>query len=176
MDKKITFAALALGVVISGSALANTGTVNFIGSISDTTCDIVGEQGGAQGSTISLGTYTVADVNGDTTGIIDFSLAGTKSDGSACALADGGFADITWTPASGAWDANGLQNTGTATGAAVKLMDKDSVPFSAVRDTVTYAAADAVEGKLPFKAQLVKSGTATAGTVTSSVKFAVAYK
>lgn len=176
MDNKITFAALALGAVISGSALANTGTVNFIGAITDTTCDIVGEQDGAQGSTIDLGTYTVAAVNAGTTDIIDFSLAGTKADGSACALADGKSVDITWTPASGAWDANGLQNTGTATGAAVKLMDKDSTPFSAVKDTVTYAAADTTAGKLPFKAQLVKSGTATAGTVTSSVKFAVAYK
>ncbi|HIF9340928.1 TPA: fimbrial protein [Photobacterium damselae] len=176
MNNKMTFAALALGAVISGSALANTGTVNFIGSISDTTCDIVGEQNGAQGSTVDLGAYTVAEVNSDSTAIVDFSLAGTKADGSACTLTDGQFADVTWTPASGAWDANGLQNTGTATGAAVKLMDKDSTPFSAVKDTVTYAAVDVAEGKLPFKAQLVKSGTATAGTVTASVKFAVAYK
>ena len=176
MKTKMTLAAVLLGALVSSSAFANTGTINFIGSVSDTTCDFVGEQGGVQGNTIDLGTHTVAVVNGDTTPVIDFSLVGKKANGTACEIEAGKSVDISWVPASGAWGAMGLQNTGTATNTAVKLMDKNSNVFSAVRDTVNYVPADAVGGALPFKAQLVKSGVATAGTVISAAKFAVAYK
>ena len=176
MKSKMTLAAILLGALVSSSAFANTGTINFIGSVSDTTCDFVGEQNGAQGNTIDLGTHTVAVVNGGTTPVIDFALVGKKSDGTACEIEAGKSVDVSWVPASGAWDAMGLQNTGTATNTAVKLMDKNSEVFSAVRDFVNYLPADAVGGALPFKAQLVKSGVATAGTVISSAKFAVAYK
>ena len=55
MKSKMTLAAILLGALVSSSAFANTGTINFIGSVSDTTCDFVGEQNGAQGSTIDLG-------------------------------------------------------------------------------------------------------------------------
>ena len=176
MKTKMTLAAVLLGALVSSSAFANTGTINFIGSVSDTTCDFVGEQNGAQGNTIDLGTHTVAVVNGGTTSVIDFALVGKKSDGTACEVEAGKSVDVSWVPASGAWDAMGLQNTGTATNTAVKLMDTTGKEFSAVRDTVNYVPADAVGGALPFKAQLVKSGVATAGTVISAAKFAVAYK
>ena len=174
MKTTMTLAAVLLGALVSGSASANTGAINFIASISDTTCDYVGEQDGAQSNTIDLGTYTVAKVNAGTTNVIDFALVGKKADGTACTIAAGKTVDVSWVPASGAWDAMGLQNTGTATGAAVKLMDTKGNPFNALRKTVNYTST--LAGKLPFKAQLVKSGTATAGTVVSAVKFAVAYK
>ena len=176
MKMTMMLTTIFLGILSSGSASANTGTINFIGSISDTTCDFVGEQGGAQSNTIDLGTYTVAKVNAGTTNVIDFSLVGKKADGTACTVAVGKTVDVSWVPASGAWDAMGLQNTGTATGAAVKLMDINNKAFDALRNTVNYAAAVAPQGILPFKAQLVKSGTATAGTVISAAKFAVSYK
>ena len=176
MKTTMTLAAVFLGALVSGSASANTGAINFIGSISDTTCDFVGEQGGAQSNTIDLGTYTVDKVNAGTTDVIDFALVGKKADGTACTIAAGKTVDVSWVPASGAWDAMGLQNTGTATGAAVKLMDVNSKAFDALRNTVNYAPAVAPQGMLPFKAQLVKSGTATAGSVISAAKFAVAYK
>ncbi|WP_318517629.1 fimbrial protein [Photobacterium leiognathi] len=177
MNKKITALALVLGACISTSAMANTGTINFIGSVSDTTCDFIGEQNGAQTTTIDLGTETVANVNAGSTSIVDFSLVGKKADGTACTVEAGKSVDISWIPASGTWDSSGLQNTGTATNTAIKLMDKDSKAFSALRTTVNYLAADVTNGALPFKGQLVKTGAAaTAGTVISAVKFAVAYK
>ncbi|MHA6607414.1 fimbrial protein [Photobacterium damselae] len=177
MNNKVVFTALILGLVSSGTAFANTGTINFIGSVSDTTCDFVGEQNGAQTNTVDLGTYTIANVNSGSTSVIDFSLIGKKSDGTACEVAAGKSVDISWVPASGVWNPLGLQNTGTATNTAVKLMDKDGNAFSPLRYTVNYLAADVPGGALPFKAQLVKSGgDATAGTVVSAVKFAVAYK
>lgn len=178
MKTKMTLAAILLGALVSSSAFANTGTINFIGSVSDTTCDFVGEQDGAQGNTIDLGTHTVDVVNAGTTPVVDFTLVGKKANGDVCEIkAPNTSVDISWVPASGAWDAMGLQNTGTATNTAVKLMDKNSNVFSTVRDTVNYLPADTVGGALPFKAQLVKTGAAaTAGTVISAAKFAVAYK
>ncbi|MBP2701001.1 fimbrial protein [Photobacterium lucens] len=177
MNTKISLSALLLGTLISSSAMANTGTINFIGSVSDTTCNFIGEQGGTQTNTIDLGTHTIASVNAGTTNVVDFALVGKKSDGSPCTVQSGKSVDISWVPASGVWDAAGLQNTGTSKNTAVKLMDKNSNPFSALRETVNYTSNNVPNGALPFKAQLVKTGAAaTAGTVISSVKFAVAYK
>lgn len=177
MKTKMTLAAVLLGALVSSSAFANTGTINFIGSVSDTTCDFVGEQDGAQGNTIDLGTHTVTEVNTGKTPVVNFALVGKKANGEVCEIkAPNTTVDISWVPASGAWNAMGLQNTGTATNTAVKLMDKTGKEFSAVRGTVNYKSADVVGGALPFKAQLVKSGVATAGTVISAAKFAVAYK
>ncbi|HIF9480323.1 TPA: fimbrial protein [Photobacterium damselae] len=177
MNNKVKLSALVFGSILSASAFANTGTINFIGSVSDTTCDFVGEQGGTQTNTIDLGTYTIANVNSGSTNVVDFSLVGKKSDGTACEVAAGKSVDVSWVPASGSWNPLGLQNTGTAVNTAVKLMDKNGNAFSSLRDTVNYLAADVSGGALPFKAQLVKSGgDATAGTVISAVKFAVAYK
>ena len=177
MKTKMTLAAVLLGALVSSSAFANTGTINFVGSISDTTCDFVGEQEGVLTNNIDLGTHTVAAVNAAAgVNAVDFSLVGQKTDGTACVVGAGGV-DVSWVPASGSWTSVGLQNTGTAGGAAVKLMDKDSNAFGAFNQNVHYVTADAPNGKLPFKAQLVKSGAAaTAGTVISAAKFAVAYK
>ena len=55
--KKITASAIALSLVaLSGSATANTGQVEFIGSVTDQTCNIYPEVGGLVKSTIELGT------------------------------------------------------------------------------------------------------------------------
>ncbi|WP_318448718.1 fimbrial protein [Photobacterium leiognathi] len=179
MKIKTSLLSMIIGSAISMNATAapgNVGTINFIGSITDTTCDFVGEQDGVQGNTIDLGTYTVAEVNADGTGVKDFALVGRKG-GTICEIGDAGSVDISWVPAAGAWNAAGLVNTGTANGAAVKLMDKTGNVFNALNDTVNYVKADAADGKLPFKAQMVSiAGAATAGTVISAAKFSVAYK
>lgn len=177
MKTKITFAAVLLSTLVSSSAFANTGTINFVGSVFDTTCDFIGEQNGAQNNTIDLGTSAIDVVNAGTTPIVDFFLVGKTETGEACEVEAGKSVDVSWIPATGSWDAMGLQNTGTAANTAVKLMDKNSKAFSAFYETVQYTAADAAGGKIPFKAQLVKTGAdATAGTVISAAKFAVAYK
>ncbi|HGS4746581.1 TPA: fimbrial protein [Vibrio parahaemolyticus] len=176
--KKISLATILLASLASSSVFANTGTVQFIGSISDTTCDFTAEQDGAQTNNVDLGTWSVSDVNSDATSIVDFSLVGKDgSTGNVCTLASGQSVDVSWIPASGSWDAYGLQNTGTAQGAAVKLMDKNEAVFSTVKTNVNYTEADVTDGRLPFKAQIVKTDTTvTAGTVLSSAAFSVAYK
>ncbi|PSU93296.1 hypothetical protein C0W80_20630, partial [Photobacterium leiognathi subsp. mandapamensis] len=119
-----------------------------------------------------------AVVNGAAgTPVVDFSLVGTKPDGSACEIGDGKSVDVSWVPASGSWTATGLENSGTAGNAVVKLMDKNNKVFNALYDTVNYVAADAPNGKLPFKANIMNTGTsATPGTIISAAKFSVAYK
>ncbi|HGS5703622.1 TPA: fimbrial protein [Vibrio parahaemolyticus] len=176
--KKISLATILLASLASSSVFANTGTVQFIGSISDTTCDFTAEQDGAQTNNVDLGTWSTSQVSSGTTDVVDFALVGKDgTTGEVCALTTGESVDVSWIPASGSWDAYGLQNTGTAQGAAVKLMDKDSAVFSTVKTNVNYTDTDVTDGRLPFKAQIVKTDAAvTAGTVLSSAAFSVAYK
>ena len=188
MKKTMTLATVLLGALVSSSVFAaptttttttgNVGTIRFVGSITDTTCDFIGSQDGSQSNVINLGTNSVAVVNGASgSPVVGFSLVGTKANGSACEIADGKSVDVSWVPASGSWKANGLENIGTATNTVVKLMDKNNKPFGALYQTVNYVAADAPNGKLSFKANIMNTGTAaTAGTIVSAAKFAVAYK
>ncbi|EOD5129670.1 TPA: fimbrial protein [Vibrio parahaemolyticus] len=175
--KKVSLATIILASLASSSVFANTGTVNFIGAITDTTCDFTAEQDGAQTNNVDLGTWSVSQVTSDSADVVEFSLVGKKDDGSACTLNSGEFVDVSWIPVTGSWDAYGLQNTGTAKGAAVKLMDKDEKVFSTVKTSVTYADTDVQDGRLPFKAKIVKTGsTVEAGTVLAAASFSVAYK
>lgn len=176
--KKISLATILLASLASSSVFANTGTVQFIGSISDTTCDFTAEQDGAQTNNVDLGTWSTDQVSNDTTEVVEFSLVGKNGEtGDVCVLSSDQSVDVSWIPASGSWDAYGLQNTGTAKGAAVKLMDKSNAVFSTVKTNVTYSDTDIEDGRLPFKAQIVKTDAEVkAGTVLSSAAFSVAYK
>ncbi|EGQ8284302.1 hypothetical protein DBT82_RS16945 [Vibrio parahaemolyticus] len=177
--KKVSLATIILASLASSSVFANTGTVNFIGSITDTTCDFTAEQDGAQTNNVDLGTWSVADVTGESTTDVDFSLVGKNTDGTVCTLTSGKSVDVSWVPVTGSWDAYGLQNTGTAEGAAVKLMDKNEKAFSTVYTNVNYTESDVTDGRLPFKAKIVKAGSAAtvkAGTVLAAASFSVAYK
>ncbi|EGQ9864753.1 type 1 fimbrial protein [Vibrio parahaemolyticus] len=175
--KKVSLATIILASLASSSVFANTGTVNFIGSITDTTCDFTAEQDGAQTNNVDLGTWAVSKVMDGSTEVKSFSLVGKKEDGSVCEVGGGKSVDVSWIPVTGSWDAYGLQNTGTAKGAAVKLMDKDDNAFSTVKTSVTYSDTEATDGRLPFKAQIVKTGAnVEAGTVLAAASFSVAYK
>lgn len=177
MKNTITLAAVIIGALVSGSAAAATGTVNFIGSVTNVTCNFTPEMGGAFGNTVDLGSYTVSDFSGGTHPVVKtFNLVGKNSNGSACTLTDATNVDITWTPAVGKWGNEGLFNTGSAKNVEVKLMDESNNVISANSQTVKYTGK--TEAILPFKAQLVQVGTAApeAGTVTASASFAVAYK
>ncbi|HHF3083333.1 fimbrial protein [Vibrio diabolicus] len=176
--KKVSLATIILASLLSSaSVFANTGTVQFYGSISDVTCNFTAEQNGAQTNNIDLGTWTVTEVTSDSTDIIDFALVGKSDTGEACDVSGKTQVDISWIPSSGAWDAYGLQNTGTAQNAAVKLMDVNDAVFNTVNSDVTYDLSSYTDGRLPFKAQIVKtSDSVSPGTVLSSASFAVAYK
>ncbi|MGR5187048.1 fimbrial protein [Photobacterium damselae] len=175
MKSAMTLAAVVIGALVSGSAAAATGTINFIGSVTDSTCSFTPSKDGALGNTINLGSYTVSGVAGSS--VVPFDLVGKNADGTECSST--GDIDITWLPTSGHWGIQGLFNEGTATGVEVKLLDKDDKVFTANRATVEYKSGVVTNATLPFKAQLVQTSSttpATAGTVTTSASFSVAYK
>lgn len=178
MNKVFFLTTLAsLGFTSVVNAADNVGTTYFVGSVTDTTCSIVTVQNGVEGKKVDVGTYSKDVVKAGTTTAVDFSLKGVDGGGVACTPTNS--VDISWLPSSGLWSANGLENTGSAQGVVVKLMDKDSNAFNAANFNVNYDKADVqTTGEIPFKAQLIKNGseTVTAGTVIASAIFSVAYK
>ncbi|HCR3450459.1 TPA: fimbrial protein [Citrobacter werkmanii] len=171
--KKLAIATLVMGVMASGVASANTGEVQFIGSVTDTTCNISPEVGGAMKNTIELGTMKT-----DGTGAqeVNFKLV---PDSAEC---------LAKTEASVGWQSAGFNTIGLvnmkgdATGAAIKLTAVNSTtanqPVTSNMQNIAFGnGADAI-GAFEFKAQLAKEGAAAAtpGTVISSASYAVAYK
>ncbi|GKX64275.1 fimbrial protein [Pragia fontium] len=169
---------LLLGVIISGSlfsgyALANTGEVQFIGSVTSETCDIDTEIGGLVKSTIDLGTMTTSDTKGKE---VAFSLVPRSEE---CLKKTSG--TVGWQSAG--FTNSGLANMkGTAGGVSILLT---AVNSKTPNQTVTYNSqnvefgdgAKAI-GNMEFKAQMVATSgqTLTEGTVISSATYAVAYK
>lgn len=179
MMKKTNTAILLISSLFSELAFANISTLSFHGFIFNTTCNFIGEQDGIQSNIIDLGTYTVAEVMNNKTNFIDFLLVGYNKDGTSCDFLTSEYVDISWAPTASGWTSIGLQNTGTAKGTGIKLMDKDKKQFNYFNQSVTYTISDNLNTKLPFKAQLVKSSISSdviAGTVISSAGFAIAYK
>ncbi|EIP0297783.1 fimbrial protein [Salmonella enterica] len=157
----------------SGVASANTGEVQFIGAVTDTTCNINPEVDGIMKSTIQLGTMKL-----DGTGAQDvhFNLVPDSKD-----CLDKTSASVGWQSAG--FDNNGLVNMkGDATGASIELVAVNSktanekVTFN--KQNIEFGDGATAIGKFEFKTKLVKtsSGNATAGTVISSAAYAVAYK
>ena len=175
----LTTALVSLGFTSIVNA-SNTGTTYFVGSVSETTCSIVTVQNGVEGIKVDVGTYTKAEVEKGNTRVVNFDLKALDSSGGACSPTDS--VDISWVPSSAVWAAGGLKNTGTASGVAVKLMDKDGNAFNAANFSVNYKEADlptaSSTAMMPFQAQMVQNGsdTVAAGTVISSAIFSVSYK
>ena len=172
--------ALLLLCLTSSSVFANTGGMSFIGSISESTCNMVGEQDGQLGNNIDLGIYSTSQVNTGLSFALPFNLLGIDNNGSICT---DDFVDISWIPSDGwtasttSWGAYGIKNKGTAKNVIIRIMDKNSVELNSQRDNITYKKGDIINGRLPFKTQIVSSnGKTTAGTVIATTHFAVAYR
>ncbi|MEG0198392.1 MAG: hypothetical protein RR676_14615, partial [Acinetobacter sp.] len=111
-NKLLALSVLSLALT-SGSAMANAGNIQFIGSVSTKTCDIVTDVAGANGSVIQLGTAAASTA----ATAVPFAL---KLKDANCDLTGLTNADITFGSAS--LSTTGLANNGgTATGAWVKL-------------------------------------------------------
>ncbi|PSU88707.1 fimbrial protein [Photobacterium kishitanii] len=182
MSMKLSFLTFALSTLVSGAVFAAeptpataTGIIQFTGSISDSTCNIVGEQDGVKGNTIDLGTNTVTSVNSGAAKEVSFHLTTKTANEKSCQPLK--TADVSWVPVNGVWDNNpkGLKNIqGTAKHAVVKLMDDNKTLYSSSHNSVTIN--DSLD-TLKFKAQLGNDGQdVTAGTVVTAARFVVAYK
>lgn len=171
--KAITASAIAMGLLaLTNSATANTGQVEFIGSVTDQTCDIYPEVGGLMKSTIDLGTMKT---DGSGAQEVNFKLV---PDTQACL--DKTSASVGWQSAG--FNSAGLANMkGDATGAAIELIAVNSktgnekITFN--KQNIDFDNAAGI-GAFEFKTKLVKSGSAdaTPGTVISTASYAVAYK
>lgn len=173
-EKKLAISTLVLGVLASGVASANTGEVHFIGAVTDTTCNITPEVGGAVKNVIDLGTIKT---NGTGAQEVTFKLV---PDTKECL--DKTSASMGWQSAG--FKATGLVNMGgDATGLVIKLT---AVNSSVANQDVTsnmrniaFGDGTTAIGAFEYKAKMALEGgvtVATPGTVLSTASYAVAYK
>lgn len=176
MKKTISISAITLALMgVISSSYANTGEVQFIGAVTDTTCVINPEVDGLVKSTIQLGTMKV---DGTAAKEVYFNLVPETRD-----CLEKTHASVGWQSAG--FDSAGLANMkGDATGASIALTAINSEPanekVTANKQNIDFGSSTgtAAIGAFQFKAQLTKTGTAapTPGTVISSAAYAVAYK
>ncbi len=174
--KKLILTSVIAMAMSAGVAQANTGELQFIGSVSDVTCDIVVENEGIVTNVIQLGTTAP----GNKATEVEFALK--AKDPNACSLGNLANADVSW--ASNSINSIGLGNSGgTATNTNMTLSAKNSQTApTAINKNVNTATfdSDKVVGDegFQFVAQLDAATTpgATAGTYVSAAAFAVAYR
>lgn len=176
MKKTILASILGLGMAANASADINGGQVLFLGSVSSVTCDIVVEnESGQQDIEINLGTMPAGAGRSGTP--VTFAL--TSRDGQACDLGTLTSASITFESTN--LEGDYLMNRhGDAENVGVKLSYTGTatpVDITANRRTVSQAlTGEPSVFRAPFRAQMVSVGTATAGTLSTSASFAVAFK
>lgn len=169
----LAVSALALAVM-SGSALAASGDVQFLGVVTDTTCDVNPGVNGAVNSVVQLGTAPINDKGGT----VDFSLKPDMSQAGCQNLTNASTVTIGWT---GPFDGNGLKlQSGAATGAWTEIKTTNATANQTINTTNLSAdiagdvfIANGGEG-MKFTAQL--NGGATAGDYHSAAAYVVAYK
>lgn len=171
----LAVSALALAV-ISGSALAAPQDVQFVGVVTDMTCDIKPEVNGTTGNYVQLGSVKASTTGSD----IQFALkadAGTGAN-SCGTMAANKTATVSWI---GSFDANGLTaNSGAATDAVALIKTVNSsaaqqVTMTSGANEADFNAANLTNGTgLKFTAAL--KGGAQKGDYISSAAFLVQYK
>ncbi|EPB4371618.1 fimbrial protein PefA [Citrobacter freundii] len=169
----LAVSALALAVM-SGSALAAPQDVQFVGTVTDVTCDIKPEVGGTTGNYVQLGNVTAGQTGSE-------ELFTLKADGASnnCATTVAGkTATVSWI---GGFNGEGLTaKTGTATDAVavittVNATSQNQVVMNSTTTEAEFNAANLTNGTgLQYKAQL-KGGTKL-GDYISSAAFLVQYK
>lgn len=169
---------LAVALMAASTAtMANTGTIQFKGKITDATCaiEVVDPTNGSNNNMIQLGSYateyfTAAKVR---TPARPFQLK--IKDASKCGLSDGDTVSVTYTGLDGtAGDYFQIkQGTGAAGSIAVALTDRDSGDVKPNTPTITYPITNG-ENLLRFSASLIATAaTVTAGYVDSDIQFVV---
>lgn len=167
----LAVSALTLAV-LSGSALAAPQDVQFVGVVTDVTCDIKPEVNGTTGNYVQLGSVSANGTGADTF----FTL---KADGSAnnCGSAVvGKTATVSWI---GDFNGEGLTATSGAAIDAVALITtvnatgQSQVTVTSAGTEAAFDAANLTNAGLQYKANL-KGGTEV-GDYISSAAFLVQY-
>lgn len=166
-----------MSALASSPANASDGTISFTGAIVATSC-VVTLNGGSASGTVTLPTIQAGALaaSGNTAGPTNFTLNLT-----GCAAVSGKTtvnayfeAGATVNPTTG-----NLINSGGATNVALQLLVASSslqiIPGSPTQAQPTGVSLTGTSGALNYVVQYYATGTATPGTVTSSVTYSLAY-
>ncbi|MDT3295786.1 fimbrial protein [Shewanella sp. SP2S2-6] len=173
--KKLTLSALVLTALFGANAHANN-TITFLGEVSDQTCEVA-INGATANPTVLLPTVSTADlaVAGSVAGETPFTLSV-----SGCTInATQALPIKTVFVGNSVTAAGNLGNTGTATNVSLQILDAvggNAVDLTGVAtvDGLNVAAGDSTASH-DFAVQYYAEGAATAGTVVSSVQYAISY-
>ncbi|PLC63470.1 hypothetical protein B9P82_13310 [Citrobacter sp. L55] len=177
--KKTLLAVSVLSLMAASASVfaadAGLGTVQFVGTVNSTTCDIVMDNDGSitGGNYIDLGSATV----GNKGALKHFTMKAKATDGGTpgcSAIHDAAVVAITWS--GGTFTAAGLDNaTGTATGTVAEIKDSNGggVSLTSSNKVSTTTGAILKGTGLIYGVQL-SAGT-TPGTYASSAAYTVAY-
>ncbi|ENA9835967.1 hypothetical protein ABG461_004203 [Escherichia coli] len=176
MKKLVVASAIAM-VMTAGSAMAAQGEVQFFGTVTEKTCDLVvsTDNGGNVSNLIQLGTVNTGGDEGNAKNIF-MKPANPDSCNSIST------AEVSWSSAG--FNAEGIGNasqTDGATDAYVKLRANDSGqntvdnkdPLVSGKSTATFTVKNINDG-LAFQASLV--GGSVAGTYRSTAAYSVVYQ
>lgn len=174
--KKVILASAIAMTMASGSAMAadQQGEVQFLGVVTEKTCDISPDVNGTTTAVVQLGTVGKTEQGN----WIDFALkAKNPADAGCTALTNNDTATVVFM---GPLSATGLENaSGSATDASVALKTvnaKDSATqeINQSKSAIDFEANKIVTEGYKFQAQL--TGGQVAGTFESSLAYAVSYK
>lgn len=178
---KKSLLALALGLVastIGTSAFANTGTINFEGKITASTCpiDVVNPEDGSIGNQVKMGSFESSRFNaiGDEHGGKSFALR--VSDAAGCGITATSTAKVTF---NGTADPTGsyFAVSPTADGArnvVIVLKDKNNLPLAPGTASDDYDLNDVGPTDIRFNAYYRSTAAlVTAGVASADVQFVV---
>ncbi|EDQ9689881.1 type 1 fimbrial protein [Citrobacter freundii] len=182
MNKIAVIAALGSVFAVSVAQAAGNGTINFTGAVNNQTCNA--SINGATGTTAAAVTLPTVQANvlaaaGNTAGQTAF-----KMDVTGCAATNptGAGTVKAYFEKGPNVDSNGRLINTTTTGASnVALELVDGTGNTAIRagdisqNTGNYVAITGGNATLPYSVRYYATGAATAGAVTSSVTYSLAY-
>ncbi|MEI2266795.1 fimbrial protein [Erwinia sp. CGal63] len=174
MKKTLISTLSAIAALTAFNASASDGTITFNGEVINQTCEV--NPAGSSDFTVDLPAVATSQLAtaGTTAGETPFTI-----DLANCDLTkDGAYAFF---EAGGTVDENGrLINNGNATNVALELVDVNNKVIKAgdaqQADSSSAAVIDANgNASLSYTARYYATGAATAGTVTTSVTYSIAY-
>ncbi|CAD6106152.1 fimbrial protein [Escherichia coli] len=176
--KKVFIASAIAMAMASGSAAANQqAEVQFLGVVTEVTCDITPSVNGNTSSVVQLGTIQ----KGQSGQWVDFALKAKDPAAAGCAGLTGAN-KVATVVFQGPLGDKGLENTsGTATDATVSLKtvnakDTAEQTINKTTNSINFAAEKILSDGYQFKAQLNSDNvTGTAGTFDSALAYAVVY-
>lgn len=182
---KKSLIALSLTTVISFTpifAQAIDGTINFEGSVEDSTCSASVTDGNGNNKTVQMGSVQTSSLQNanDTAGGATFTISVTDSASGGAGNCDltGKTGSVRFTSMSGTAGDNQqyikLKADGgkEAKNVAIRLLDSNNAELLMGKDSPEYS----LEKPLSFQAQYVALGQAQAGSADGKVGFIISYK